>query len=207
MTDRAHSGKMQGMGVYCERIVDLEATEADGARLATRIIDWLVAEGILTREMTREQLYSDYAEEGYAPGPNWRRITLEDWGTGPVAVALGRNTFAEGQGMDTPEFAKCPACAADTVIIDFPSGQWEPDRAAWEPLAAGIEAWQRTGVGAARCAACDTTSPIPEWRWSSGFALSSLAFEFWDWPPLTEEFQQELAARLGHTIVRQVVKL
>ncbi|MEU8897375.1 hypothetical protein [Nocardia sp. NPDC048505] len=195
------------MGVYCERIVDLEATESDGARFAARVLDWLVGEGILTRELSREDMYSDYAEQGYTPGPHWRRITVEDWGSGPVAVALGRHAFVEGQGGDTPDAARCPACAADTVIIDYPAGQFEPDRERWAPFEAAITAWQQTGAGAVACPACAVTSPVADWHWSSGFTLGALAFEFWGWPPLTEEFQQELAARLGHRIVRQVVKL
>ncbi|MEV6280728.1 hypothetical protein [Nocardia sp. NPDC051832] len=196
------------MGVYCERIIDLEATDADARPLADRVIDWLVTERVLTRELSGDRMYSDHATEGYVPGPHWHHITVEQWNTpGPVAIALGRNAYAEGQGSDTPEYAKCPACSTNTVIIDYPAGQWEPDRTRWQPFATAISAWHHTGTATAPCPACAATSTITAWQWSSDFTLSTLAFEFWNWPPLTEAFQQELSARLGHPIVRQVVKL
>ncbi|MGW0252212.1 hypothetical protein ACWDYH_36860 [Nocardia goodfellowii] len=195
------------MGVYCERIVVLEASEAEAAPLAHRVIDRLITDGVLTREKSGERMYSDHAAEGYVPGPNWHHVTVEQWEPGPVAVALGRNAFVEGQGADTPDYARCPDCSADTVIIDYPAGHWEPDRARWAPLAAAITAWRGTGTGTVDCPACGVTTPITRWQWSSGFALSTLAFEFWSWPPLTDEFERALAARLGHPIVRQVVKL
>ncbi|MFC9898375.1 hypothetical protein ACFVMC_32190 [Nocardia sp. NPDC127579] len=195
------------MGVYCERIVDLEATAADAPRLATRIIDWLVAEHILTRELSRDRMYSDYAAEGYVPGPNWQAITGADWGNGPVAIALGRNIFVEGQGSDTPAHATCPACRTDTVVIDYPGGSWEPDREIWAPFAAALSTWRTTGAATATCPTCTAATSVTDWRWSSDFTLSCLAFEFWNWPPLTDAFHQELAARLGHPLRRQVVKL
>ncbi|MFE3262204.1 hypothetical protein ACFXPS_43375 [Nocardia sp. NPDC059091] len=32
------------------------------------------------------------------------------------------------------------------------------------------------------------------------FALGTLAFDFWSWPPLTEDFITEFSARIGHRI-------
>ncbi|MFE7721790.1 hypothetical protein ACFU44_22420 [Nocardia rhizosphaerihabitans] len=193
---------MRRVGDYFERIVDLEVTAADAGALAERTVDWMVSRGWLSREMSGDTMYSLQVDEGYVPGPDWAQIAQEwgaDWMPGPVAVIVGRDAHYPGQGAIEPSAVDCPRCEATTVIIDYPQ-RWEADKAVWQPFSAAIDAWKETGAGSATCLSCTVTSPIAEWNWADCFALGSLAFDFWGWPPLTDEFITELGARLGHRI-------
>ncbi|MET9210679.1 MULTISPECIES: hypothetical protein [unclassified Nocardia] len=190
------------MGDFFERIIDIDVTAADAGALAARTVDWMVARGWLLRETSRDAMYSLQVDEGYRPGPEWSRITQDwgaDWTPGPVAVIVGRHPHFPGQGAIEPSATDCPRCRATTVIIDYPQ-QWEADEAVWQPFADAIDAWRDTGSGAATCASCGTASPVTEWEWADDFALGALAFDFWGWPPLSDEFVAELGARLGHRI-------
>ncbi len=190
------------MGDFFERIIDIEVSAAEAEALAARMLDWMIAERLLTREMSGEAMYSLGVDEGYVPGPDWMRITQEwgdDWIPGPVAVIIGRDDHHGGQGEIEPESAECPRCHARTVIIDYPH-RWEADPEIWQPFADGIDAWKQTGTGTAACTSCGDLVSVTEWEWPSGFALGALAFDFWGWPPLTDSFVTEFAAQLGHRI-------
>ncbi|WP_405181472.1 hypothetical protein OG225_10325 [Nocardia sp. NBC_01377] len=190
------------MGDFFERIVDLDVTSADASALAEHMVDWMVSRGWLLRETSRDAMYSLQVDEGYVPGPDWPQLTQEwggDWIPGPVAVIVGRHDHYPGQGATEPASAVCPRCRAATVIIDYPQ-QWKADPAVWQPFSDAIDDWKRTGTGSATCPSCATPSPITTWRWADGFALGALAFDFWGWPPLTEDFVTEFATRLGHRI-------
>ncbi|MFC9438739.1 hypothetical protein [Nocardia sp. NPDC057030] len=192
------------MGDYFERIVDVEVPAAEAGALAERVVDWLVSRRLLSREMSAEGMYSLDVAEGHLPGAEWRQITREwgDWIPGPVAVIIGRADHFGGQGAIEPDSAGCPRCGARTVIIDYPQ-QWEADPEVWRPFRDAVAAWKRTGTGVVKCASCDTESPVTEWQWPAEFALGALAFDFWGWPPLTDEFIADLAKQLGHNIDHQ----
>ncbi|WP_019926849.1 hypothetical protein [Nocardia sp. BMG111209] len=196
------------MGDYFERIVDLEVTAAEANTLAEHMIDWMVSRRWLLRETSGDSMYSLQVDEGHVPGPDWPQITREwgaDWIPGPVAVIVGRHEHYAGQGAVEPSGADCPHCRATTVIIDYPE-RWEADPAVWQPFSDAIDAWKRTGAGTVTCPSCATASPVTAWAWADNFALGALAFDFWGWPPLTDEFLAELATRLGHRIERHTGK-
>ncbi|MFE3317457.1 hypothetical protein [Nocardia sp. NPDC059195] len=188
------------MGDFFERIVDLEVSAADAGALAERMVDWMVGRGWLLRETSGAAMYSLQVDEGYVAGPEWAEIAQNwggDWTPAPVAVIVGRNAHYSGQGEIEPAAAMCPQCQARTVIIDYPQ-VWEADPAVWQPFSNAIDSWKETGEGAATCATCTTTGPITSWQWADDFALGALAFDFWGWPPLTDEFVTEFTAQLGH---------
>ncbi|PAZ11712.1 hypothetical protein CLM62_34495 [Streptomyces sp. SA15] len=199
------------MGDFFERIVDVEVTDADAGPLAERIVDWMVEDGLITREVSGDGVYSPSTDTGYLPGPNWRRSVADSpdpdptWLPGPVAVMVGRDYYVGGQGVDEADAATCPRCTARTVIIDYPE-EFEPDDEAWQPFAVGIAAWKETGEGNAVCPSCAAQVPVTEWDFGSGFTLGTLAFDFWDWPPLSAGFLAEFAGRLGHRTAEQTGK-
>ncbi|MEV5986961.1 hypothetical protein AB0L85_18375 [Streptomyces sp. NPDC052051] len=197
------------MGDFFERIVDLEVTAEEAGPLAERMVDWMVAEGVITREMSGDAMYSLSVDEGHVPGPNWARATGNPadlgWWPGPVAVVVGRDSHVGGQGMAEAEYAVCPRCETRTVVIDYPE-RFEADRAVWQPFGDGITAWKETGEGSAPCATCGASVPVTEWEWDTNFVLGALAFDFWGWPPLSAEFQAEFGHRLGHRTEEQMGK-
>ncbi|MDI3405925.1 hypothetical protein [Streptomyces cavernicola] len=193
------------MGDYYERIVDVEATLEEAGRLAERMVDWLVSEGVITRELSDDGVFSHPVTEGYVRGPNWARAVADssnpDWLPRPVAVVVGRDYHVAGQGADEAQYAVCPRCQAKTVVINYPY-EFERDDKVWQPFKDGIAAWKKTGEGSAPCPACGESAPITEWQWAPGFALGALAFDFWDWPELSDEFCTAFSEQLGHGIAQ-----
>ncbi|MFH9470555.1 hypothetical protein ACH4LT_25245 [Streptomyces clavifer] len=194
------------MGDFFERIVDLEVTGEEAGPLAGRMVDWMADEGLITRETTRDAMYSLSVDVGYVPGPGWARAVADSsdasWIPGPVAVVVGRDHHIGGQGESEADSATCPRCATTTVIIDYPES-WEADPEAWQPFLDGIEDWKETGTGTAPCPACGVSSPVTDWEFGPGFALGALAFDFWGWPPLGTRFLADFRRRLGHRTQEQ----
>lgn len=198
------------MGDHFQRIVDVEATDEQAGPLAERIVDWMVEEGLITRQMSGDGVYSPSADTGHVPGPDWRRAVADPsdpaWLPGPVAVMVGRDYYVEGQGTDEADSATCPRCAARTVVIDYPES-FEPDQEAWQPFEDAVAAWKATtGEASVICRSCAAPVPVTEWDFGSGFTLATLAFDFWGWPPLAAAFLTDFAARLGHRAVEQTGK-
>ncbi|MDA3647942.1 hypothetical protein LZ318_07235 [Saccharopolyspora indica] len=189
------------MGDYFERIIDVEVTLEDAGPLAERMVDWMVAEGLITRELSSDRVFSHPVDKGYVRGPRWARAVSgssnPDWLPGPVAVVVGRNHYVAGQGLDAAASAVCPRCQGETVIINYPT-ELEPDDEVWQPFEDGIATWKETGEGTAPCPTCGASVPVTQWQWDPGFALGSLAFDFWDWPPLSESFCATFSRQLRH---------
>ncbi|MGW1157995.1 hypothetical protein ACWD5Q_30965 [Streptomyces sp. NPDC002513] len=197
------------MGDFFERIVDVEVTGEEAGPLAERMVAWMVAEGLITRELSSDGVYSPTADEGYVPGPHWAQTVADssgpDWLPGPVAVIVGRDYHVGGQGVDDAEYAICPRCETKTVIINCPE-EFEADEAVWQPFKDGIAAWKETGEGSAPCSTCGASVSVTEWRWEPNFAVGALAFDFWGWPPLAAGFRATFSRRLGHRTVEQMGK-
>lgn len=154
------------MGDFFERIVDVEVTGEEAGPLAERMVTWMVTEGLITREVSNDGVYSLTVDEGYVPGPNWARAVADssdpDWLPGPVAVVVGRDYHVGGQGADDAEYAVCPRCENKTVIINYPE-EFEADEDVWQPFKDGIADWKETGEGSAPCPAA-----VPRSRSQSG---------------------------------------
>ncbi|NBE50428.1 hypothetical protein [Streptomyces boluensis] len=197
------------MGDFYERIVDVEVTGEEAGPLAERMVDWMVGEGLITREMSGEGVYSLDVDEGYVPGPNWKQAVADasdpSWLPGPVAILVGRDYHVGGQGSDEAEYAVCPRCRARTVIINYPE-EFEPDEEVWQPFRDGIATWKKTGEGNAPCAACGACVPVTEWQWDGNFAVGALAFDFWGWPPFSVGFYERFSRQLGHRTAEHMGK-
>ncbi|MGV9301903.1 MULTISPECIES: hypothetical protein [unclassified Nonomuraea] len=197
------------MGDYFERIVDVEVTGEKAGLLADRMVDWMVAEGLITRERSSDGMYSLQVDDGYEAGPNWERAVADSsdlsWIPGPVAVIVGRDYHVGGQGMSEADSATCPRCETRTVIIDYPE-EFEADQKAWQPFSDGIDTWKETGEGSVICSSCGASIPVTEWQFGSGFALGALAFDFWGWPALSISFHAEFSKQLRHLIEVQTGK-
>ncbi|GGQ08539.1 hypothetical protein ACFFKE_22495 [Streptomyces mutabilis] len=178
------------MGDRFQAIVDIDACGADACRLAGRVLEWLVAEGVVLAERTR---CVPGQPLGHPPGPHWERAVTDDWDLAPsdgLAVHTRRTGFTSG--ADMPGAAHCPHCAAPTPL-DGPD-----DDTAWQRFSTAMRIWHDTGAATVDCPACATAVPVQDWTWDEApVALGHLGFEFWNWPDLTAGFRARLTALLG----------
>jgi hypothetical protein len=182
------------MGDHFQTIVDLDATAADAPRLAQRVLDRLVTEGIVLAERTDCVLGQPL---GHPPGPRWdKAVDPLDADGKPydgLAVHTGRTVFHGGQGE--AEWARCPRCTATARLC---TEEWERIEAAWRPFDQAMDLWYATGAADVDCPACAARIPLPDWTWGSDYwAFGYLGLEFWNWPEFTGEFRALVAEALG----------
>ncbi|WP_329590231.1 hypothetical protein OG298_18355 [Streptomyces sp. NBC_01005] len=184
------------MGDYFQTIVDLDATERDAQELGARVLDWLIAEGIVAAERTDCVLGGD--GYGHAPGPRFTKAVddpdpVDLWSNG-FHVQTGRTVFDSGQG--DAGAAVCPLCRTEIRLVDE---VWEPIESAWGPFKGRFQDWAEDGgEGIVRCPSCARPSGIDRWSWEDDYyACGHLGFTFWGWAELTSDFTREIGRRLG----------
>ena len=170
-------------------IVDIDATESDAERLATKVVKHMVARGIVAAGLSDCALSGD----GHAPGPSAAGVVNATASECKRAFALGANGLAvstERQVFHTVENGVELRC--DKCKVTF-----EPD----EKYEAAAENWF-DGNEKARfaCPTCKQELLVKEWDGPFVLGLGSLGFEFNNWPPLKPEFVSEIAALLGHRV-------
>ncbi|MEU1573798.1 hypothetical protein ABZ519_22085 [Streptomyces collinus] len=184
------------MGDHYQTIVDLDANAAEAEPLARRVVDWLVAEGIVLAERTDCVLGLPL---GHPPGPLWGRAVhgadADDELWDGLAVHTGRTVFHGWPGG--LEAAICPRCSTTTRLVDAACATIDE---AWAPFGDAIRTWSATGTAQVRCPACARRVPLRDWAWTDDyFAFAHLGFEFWNWPELTPSFRSRVADLLdGH---------
>ncbi|MFT3916838.1 MAG: hypothetical protein QM704_22975 [Anaeromyxobacteraceae bacterium] len=159
--------------------VNLGAAEAP--ERARAVLAWLVESGVVAAEPSACAL----GGEGHPPGPCASDATggeppdaLEVNG---VELVLGRTVFDAGEnGLELA----CGACDA----------RFEPDEA-WY---AAVGPWAEGDDGARfACPSCGKAAPLVDWTGPSPWAFGHLGVRFWNWPPLSKAFAEELSRRLG----------
>lgn len=184
------------MGDHFQTIVDLDTSPHEAPRLAERVVEWLVVEGIVLAERTDCVLGQPL---GHPPGPNWQRaVSPEDADRDPwdgLAVYTRRTVFDSGQGG--PEAVSCPRCGVTTRLT---SDEWDLIDDAWAPFSKAMDAWHETGAAQVDCPACAESVPLTAWTWTDDyFAFGHLGFEFWNWPEFTPAFRARISELLdGH---------
>ncbi|MFF1439887.1 hypothetical protein [Streptomyces sp. NPDC058295] len=179
------------MGDTFQTIVDLDAGPQDAPRLAARVVDRLVAEGILLPE----------AKPGWAlgngpahpPGPNWHTAVADArWGSPEgVAVYAEHHIFwSNFHHRPGPTVVICTRCGEATEVREDLT----------ERFSEATEAWYETGGAAVDCPGCARSVDLSGWRWADdSLAFAHLGFEFWNWPELSEEFRARVSGLVdGH---------
>ncbi len=176
------------MGDWFQTVSDRDATESESQELGAAIHQWLVDEGIVSSDATDCVPGSDI---GYPPGPNYQKATGESddhllkLATNGLDVITKRSVFHSGQGGFE---LICSACSdrfeAPNVWGDAVS-QW----------------YENKGPGIMACPHCGGRQPINEWKHDPPWGFANLGFEFWNWPPLSDDFVQTIGERLGHRVV------
>lgn len=182
------------MGDYNQAIIDVEVTTAEHAReLASDVLAWLIAEQII-----EDRLCDGCLGEGacYPPGPrfmqacggkedaalNGNYAEFSRMATNGLKVLTGRSVVCNHQGEFGP--VACPECAAFSPIDKL-----------WE---AG-EIWFEHKGDTMTCDSCGRASMLSRWIHPDvGFLV--LAFQFWNWSPLSDEFIAAVGARLGNRV-------
>ncbi|NBD12441.1 FmdB family zinc ribbon protein [Corallococcus silvisoli] len=172
------------MGDSFQIIVDKDASADEAPRLAAQIRDWLVARRIIEPELTDCAL----GDSGHRPGPG-RTAAVdapdeEAWSwrlqANGLEIEMGRTVFFTIGGELT-----CRACGA----------RFEPE----DGWSEAVDDWYSGNDGAEfECPECGTPERLVEWNGEFPWGFGNLGFKFWNWPPLSERFTQELAEQLGH---------
>lgn len=167
--------------------------------LDERVLDWLVAEDIVERELTDCILSMD--SHGHRPAPRFMTASSEpetptsgnccyalfsEMKVNGLEIVKGRHIIVYGEG--SYECSICPACGAEGPV-------WG-DR--WNAAADEWLNWR--GPGNFQCMECSAVRSLPEWDHRDPIGFGALTFKFWNWPPLSDEFRAEMARRLGYPV-------
>jgi hypothetical protein len=169
-----------------QKLGDLDATAEQAPGLAARVSAWLVSENIVSGELTDCVLLG----LGRRPGPGHGR-TLENpddadgawttlWTNG-LQVEVARQVYYGGQSGVSD--ATCPNCRNVEPFSDFTDA---------------LNDWFDSGTPDHACPACARRSPINDWIVEPQWGVGHLQLTFWNWPPLSSQFRQEVAAHLNH---------
>ncbi|MBR8642270.1 hypothetical protein KEF29_30465 [Streptomyces tuirus] len=177
------------MGDTFQTIADPDASARDAARLAGRVVEWLVAEGIVLADAEPGWALGEHP--AHPPGPHWHKAVADArWGSPEgVAVHTGRRVCFTLRDPG-PDEVTCPRCGQRATV----EGDLE------HRFRTACDAWYGTGRADVDCPACAVPVPLPAWAWTDdAFAFAHLGFEFWNWPALSEEFRARTAGFLdGH---------
>ncbi|MFB7932748.1 hypothetical protein ACFC4C_26970 [Streptomyces sp. NPDC056039] len=172
------------MGDTFQTIADPDASPQDSARLAQRVVEWLVQEGIVLAEPEPGWALGE-RDLSHPPGPHWHKaVANARWGSpGGVVVHTERRVFYT-LGDPGPATVTCPRCRKRAEVEnDLQERFW-----------AACEAWHATGHADLDCPACAAPVPLPAWTWTDdAFAFAHLGFEFWNWPALSADFRSRTA--------------
>lgn len=181
------------MADYFQTVVDTGAGLDDADHLARHVVQLLSGRGIVAGKPSQEG--------GYERGPNASDISLPGSGT-PTAgheaippvfshlqVLIGRLTHPDDLSESRAPRALCPSCGA---VLEDPDGNWE----------AAVQTWiEGDDDSDLLCVACGKESRVSAWGYDSRYGFGNLAFRFWNWPPLSPLFLEEMRRELQHPIV------
>ena len=185
------------MGLWYQCIVDRDTdSEADAREHAARVVAWLAGRGIIEPDLSACLLGE---EQGYAPGPKaYTAFAAKSDGTAlqdndgldhmqvnGLEVIIGREVSFNMQGEF--EAALCPECGHRRAQ----DGEWSDAMSGWA---------EGTGDGLLLCPACDKATTVAEWEHIDPMGFGTLTFKFWDWPVLSDDFVNDLAAELDRRI-------
>ncbi|MFD6142817.1 hypothetical protein [Promicromonospora sp. NPDC060271] len=191
------------MGTYYEWVADLDATEDDAPEVGRRVVEALVARGVILPELSPDAALGG---DGHPAGPAWAdTVEASASGESPwgVEVRVGRSVQDGGQ-FDVGSVT-CPRCSATREFFGPPEefGPTCSDEEGLGQFYAAAEAWSEgdaDGGADLECRSCGVATPVVEWR-AGGAALTCLAFVFWGWDELRPEALRWVAeATGGHRI-------
>lgn len=183
------AGILSDVADFYQTVIDTQTRPDDADHLARHVVAFLAERGIIAA--------SPSEEGGYPRGPNAMDISepvrerAAHETIPPVyshlQVIIGRATHSGDMSEVRPPEASCPACGKR---LDDPDEEW----------GAAVQAWLAGDDPSLSCPGCGEAAPVTAWRYGTAFGFGSLAFRFWNWPPLRPAFLEELRAELGHSV-------
>jgi hypothetical protein len=181
------------MADYFQTIVDTRAGLGEADHLARHVVALLSGRGVVALKPSQEGGYDRGPNATDISGPEAAAVPTRHETIPPVyshlQVLIGRMTHANDLSEARAPRALCPSCGA--AMVD-PEGNWQSAELAW------IGGDDDSGL---RCAPCGQESPVAAWSYDSSFGFGNLAFRFWNWPPLSATFLDEMRRELQHPIV------
>jgi len=169
---------------FAQVVVDLEVGQEAAAALGDRIRKWLVEAQVIEPETT------DSALSGVAhrPGPNAGSAlsgnddAFMSLATNGLHISVGRKVHDAGaNGIEL----HCEACGRGFA----PGSSYHQAAESW---------FGGNDHATFACPNCGTAKLLAEWRGPCSWGFGNLAFEFWNWPRLSEEFLAAMGRQLGH---------
>ncbi len=178
------------MGDYFQTIVDVDCLdEAEAVSLGRRVIERLIERGIVGREPADRPHVPDH---GHPPGPRFAGALAASLSDDEerlvrtlqmnVAEVIAHRSVHHG-GQGDVELI-CPRCDARQE----PPSDWRDAVAEW---------YEERGPGALARGACGERTPVTEYRHDPPYGFSCLGIAFWNWPPLSHAFVQQVGELLG----------
>jgi len=165
---------------FLSLVVPGESSKTDVIVLADIVIDWLQGRKVIEPRPTDCVLGRN---KGYPPGAACKEIIerAEDHdfpklGANGLEVTITREVFHTGQnGLDS---VCCPDCNLNIIESDWGSlvHEWLAD----------------TGKDKLTCSQCAAVYSITEYNFTPAFGFGDLGFTFWNWPPLSDVFIQDV---------------
>ena len=169
-----------------QTIVDVQVGAGEAAALADRLRGWLLGKGIIDSALSNNTL----DQPGHRPGPQAAsvqemRVDLSRVAVNGVQILVGRRVFdAGGNGAELT----CERC----LETFSPDSSWTDAVGAWHSGA--------DSAGFA-CPRCGEERPLIRWRGPFPWGFGPLGLCFWNWPPLSPDFVEAVAAQLDHEVV------
>jgi hypothetical protein len=200
---------------HAQIVVDTEVSAEQARELANIVHEWLVGEQIIAQEQSDSVL----GGTGHRPGINYRaaiklrantdrpiKITVPgqstmrechellarsyedtflDLSVNGVKLAVGRQVFdAGGNGIEL----QCDGCG-----VSFkPDDSWSDAVGAW---------FSGNDLVSFPCPSCGQQALLTKWRGPWPWGFGNLGIEFWNWPPLSDDFIRAITRKLGHRTV------
>lgn len=165
-------------------IADLTVADTTAAAtLAASVREWLCEEGVIDVDEAQSDKWSNTT----LPGPRWTATTDGQYEPDGVALSVGPEVHVPMANVG--QAAICPRCGSYVATKEWVDASSEM-----------LTAWVHgSGIDNRPCPSCGAELRVSDWNWDDGepWALSYLAIEFWNWPPLNVRFIADLRAALG----------
>jgi hypothetical protein len=181
------------MGDHYQTIVDVESSLGEAEALAVKVVNFLVERRIVLPVKT-DCVVGDNL--GYPPGPNARQTVESPELFLDTLVTLGMEVITERRVHFSDDLAvRCPNCRFELVAWWASPHELQPHD--WD---IALRQWLQGDEGLLTCPQCDQACSLTKWVYDPPWAFGNLAFRFWNWTDLKEEFVKEIADLLGHKI-------